>query len=141
MFDNFILDPKHIVPLIDQPASVNDKPATSRPLHPAYDMSVGMSSRRARNGFGDRGGRAGRGMSNRAGDFGGHRGGFGGFNSPRGGYRGSRDGPPMGSPLNLTPGREDPRAKRGRVSYRDLDAAPLASTNASSNTEGGGLDY
>lgn len=141
MFDNFILDPKHIVPLIDQPASVNDK-LPSRPLHPAYDASFGMSGRfRGRNGFGDRGGRGGRPLSNRAGEFGGHRGGFGGVNSPRGGYRGSRDGPPIGSPMNLTPGREDPRAKRGRLSYRDLDAAPPASNNPSANTEGGGLDY
>jgi hypothetical protein len=77
------------------------------------------------------------------GDFGGHRGGFGGFNSPRGGYRGSRDVPPMGSPMMLTPGREDPRAKRGRVSYRDLDAAPPASaaSGAPTSTDGGGLDY
>lgn len=141
MFDNFILDPKHIVPLIDQPASVNDK-LPSRPLHPAYDASFGMSGRsRGRNGLGDRGGRGGRALSNRAGEFGGQRGGFGGFNSPRGGYRGSRDGPPIGSPLNLTPGREDPRAKRGRLSYRDLDAAPAASNNTSASTEGGGLDY
>lgn len=73
----------------------------------------------------------------------GNRGGFVGFNSPRGGYRGSRDVPPMGLPVMLTPGKEDPRAKRGRVSYRDLDAAPPASTTsgASANAADGGLDY
>ncbi|GHJ83982.1 hypothetical protein NliqN6_0384 [Naganishia liquefaciens] len=135
LFDNFILDPKHIIPLMDQPASVHDKPA-SRPLHPPYDALSATSGRsRGRNNFGDRGGRGGRTPGNR--------GGFGAFNSPRGGYRGSRDVPMMGSPMTLTPGKEDPRAKRGRISYRDLDAAPPASTasGASANTEGGGLDY
>ena len=143
LFDNFILDPKHIIPLMDQPASVHDKPA-SRPLHPPYDASSATSGRfRGRNSIGDRGGRGGRMHGNRIGDFAGNRGGFGGFNSPRSGHRGPRDVPMMGSSMMLTPGKEDPRAKRGRVSYRDLDAAPPASTTSgtSANTEGGGLDY
>ncbi|KAJ9103981.1 hypothetical protein QFC21_002444 [Naganishia friedmannii] len=141
LFDNFILDPKHVVPLQDQPASVNDKPV-SRPLHPPYDPSTATATGRFSARFMDRGGRGrGRGYAGRPGDSPGHRGNFGNFNSPRGGYRGSRDGPPMGAPMNLTPGREDPRAKRGRVSYKDLDAAPAAVSRGTADTGGGGLDY
>jgi hypothetical protein len=124
------------VPLPGQPASVNDK-LPSRPLHPPYDPLAATAS--GRFGRGVRG--TGRGFAGRPGDSPGHRGNFGNFNSPRGGYRGSRDGPPMGSPMNLTPGREDPRAKRGRVSYKDLDAAPAAVNSGTADAGGGGLDY
>lgn len=130
------------MPLPDQPASVNDKPV-NRPLHPAYDpLAATSTAGRSSARFSDRGPRGrGKGFAGRSGDIPGYRGGFGNFNSPRGGYRGSRDGPSTGAPMNLTPGREDPRAKRGRVSYKDLDAAPAAVNSGTPDAGGGGLDY
>ncbi|ORY30788.1 hypothetical protein BCR39DRAFT_528324 [Naematelia encephala] len=136
-FNSFVLDPQHLQPTKEVPAAVNDKLPSSQPsmplpmFNPTFGPDVGnMGRNMGQPAFnvmqqqmmmmmqmqqammmagGMNGAASGLGGAERVGpsgrDLGARMGGF--ADTPVGG------GPP--------PGGEDPRAKRGRVSYQDLD--------------------
>lgn len=109
VYNAFALDPQRVQPAFSQPAAVDDK-LPLQPVHPPLPLPAGTNTPRSDRDRRPRpsGGRGGMSGTPRGG------GGFGG-----GGFR----GPPLVTRIGPE-GHEDPRAGRGQVNYKDLDAVP-----------------
>nr|XP_019048353.1 hypothetical protein I302_02124 [Kwoniella bestiolae CBS 10118]OCF27283.1 hypothetical protein I302_02124 [Kwoniella bestiolae CBS 10118] len=164
--NNYVLDPQHLQPSLSTPAAVDDKlPSTSMPLpimplptqgafNPSMSnpgaggdmnmmqqqmmmmmqmqqaMLMGMPAMNPQMGFGgnshhqQHGARGGAELASR----------MGGFAQPT---SSGRDGGDSAGGLSVPQGGEDPRARRGRVSYTDLDEHPSGGGGGGD----GGLPY